>query len=106
MANKVRLVERCMAYTIKISFQGMSRDVQFEVPPSLVDLQRVVTSTFKTARDNGAHHGDQLYFTYFDGTCGDFTFKTDSELEIALRACLGRLPITATPAGFDREVGE
>ena len=86
--------------TIKINFQGASRDVELSAPFTLGGLQKAIASTFEIdlpARSgpDEPNEDTNLSFTYKDPEGDDIVFDQDSELSLALRLCPNSLEITA-----------
>ncbi|CAN0444174.1 unnamed protein product, partial [Ascophyllum nodosum] len=92
MANNAR--------SIKINFQGESRDVTLNTkpPPTLAGLQAAVSSTFSAnlpPRSRGGAADEDLHFTYKDSEGDDIVFDKDAELSLALRLSPESLEISA-----------
>ena len=88
------------ARSIKINFQGESRDVTLNTRPSptLAGLQAAVSSTFSAdlpPRSKGDVADEDLRFTYKDSEGDDIVFDKDSELSLALRLSPESLEISA-----------
>ena len=85
--------------TIKINFEGSSREVSLSTPATLAGLQAAVASAFGVklaARSRAAGVADtDLSFTYMDSDGDDIVFDKDSELRLALRLCPSPLEISA-----------
>ena len=101
--SKVNTTEKRMANarSIKINFQGESRDVTLNTrpPPTLAGLQAAVSSIFSAdlpPRSRGSAADDEdLRFTYKDSEGDDIVFDTDAELSLALRLSPESLEISA-----------
>ena len=102
--SKVNTTEKRMANTrsIKINFQGESRDVilnNTRPPPTLAGLQAAVSSTFSAdlppRSRGGAADDEDLRFTYKDSEGDDIVSDTDAELSLALRLSPESLEISA-----------
>ena len=88
------------ARSIKINFQGESRDVTLNTrpPPTLAGLQAAVSSTFSAnlpLRSRGGAAAEDLRFTYKDSGGDDIVFDRDAELSLALRLSPESLEISA-----------
>ena len=88
------------ARSIKINFQGESRDVTLNTrpPPTLAGLQAAVSSTFSAdlpPRSRGDVVDEDLRFTYKDSEGDDIVFDKDAELSLALRLSPESLEISA-----------
>ncbi|CAN0463579.1 unnamed protein product [Ectocarpus sp. 12 AP-2014] len=88
------------ASSIKINFQGTSRDVNVPAPVTLASLQAAVAAAFEVdlpvrSPAGEATKGTDLSFTYKDPDRDDIVFDKDSELKLALRLCPGSLEISA-----------
>ncbi|CAN0131524.1 unnamed protein product, partial [Ascophyllum nodosum] len=89
------------ARSLKINFQGESRDVTLNTrpPPTLAGLQAAVSSTFSAdlpPRSRGSAADDEdLRFTYKDSEGDDIVFDRDAELSLALRLSPESLEISA-----------
>ena len=89
------------ARSIKINFQGESRDVTLNTrpPPTLAGLQAAVSSIFSAdlppRSRGGAADDEDLRFTYKDSEGDDIVFDTDAELSLALRLSPESLEISA-----------
>ncbi|CAN0092850.1 unnamed protein product [Ectocarpus fasciculatus] len=86
--------------TIKINFQGASRDVNVPAPVSLASLQAAIAAAFDAELPARSSAGEaakdtDLSFTYKDPDGDDIVFDKDSELKLALRLCPGSLEISA-----------
>ncbi|CAM9442862.1 unnamed protein product, partial [Ascophyllum nodosum] len=87
--------------SIKINFQGESRDVILNTrpPPTLAGLQAAISSTFSAdlppRSRGGAADDEDLRFTYKDSEGDDIVFDTDAELSLALRLSPESLEISA-----------
>ncbi|CAB1101132.1 unnamed protein product [Ectocarpus sp. CCAP 1310/34] len=86
--------------SIKITFQGASRDVNVRVPVMLASLQAAIAAAFDVelpARSSAgeAANDTDLSFTYKDPDGDDIVFDKESELQLALRLCPGSLEISA-----------
>ena len=94
--------------SIKISFQGASREVDLPTPATLSALQAAVASTFKVElapRSEAAGGADtDLSFTYRDSDGDDIVFDKDSEFSLALRLCPSPLEICAASKQKDKKV--
>ena len=94
--------------SIKINFQGASREVDLPTPATLSALQAAVSSTFKVElaarsdEDSGGADTD-LSFTYKDSDGDDIVFDKDSELALALRLCPSPLEICAVNKQKDKK---
>lgn len=88
-----------MSYTIKISFKGISRDVQLSAPVTVRDLQATAASAFELNEGT-------FRFTYRDSEGDDITIAIDSELALALRLCKGVLALNASLAEAPQRVLE
>ena len=76
--------------SVKINFEGDSRDVALKLPATLDGLQAAVISTFSAGlppRSEGGNAEYDLRFTYKDSEGDDIVFDKDSELCLALRLC-------------------
>ena len=102
--SKVNTTEKRMANarSIKINFQGESRDVTLKTrpPPTLAGLQAAVSSIFSAdlppRSRGGAADDEDLRFTYKDSEGDDdIVFDTDAELSLALRLSPESLEISA-----------
>ena len=100
--SKTNTTEKRMANarSIKINFQGESRDVTLNTrpPPTLAGLQAAVSSTFSAdlpPRSRGDVANEDLRFTYKDSEGDDIVFDKDSELSLALRLSPESLEISA-----------
>ena len=88
------------ARSVKINFQGESRDVTLHVPPTLAGLQAAVSSIFsadlppRSTEVRGAADGD-LRFICKDFLGDDIVFDKDAELSLALRLSPEPLEISA-----------
>ena len=100
--TNINTTEKRMAnvHSIKINFQGESRDVTLNTRPSptLAGLQAAVSSAFTAdlpplSRGNVAD--EDLRFNYKDDEGDDIVFDTDSELSLALRLSPESLEISA-----------
>ncbi|CAM9555013.1 unnamed protein product, partial [Hapterophycus canaliculatus] len=87
-------------HTIKINFEGDSREI--DVPPSmtLAGLEAAIASAFsvdvpaRSGVDEASHESD-LSFTYKDPDGDDIVLDQDAELSLALRLLRGSLEISA-----------
>ena len=100
--SKTNTTEKRMANarSIKINFQGESRDVTLNTrpPPTLAGLQAAVSSTFSAdlpPRSRGDVADEDLRFTYKDSEGDDIVFDKDAELSLALRLSPESLEISA-----------
>ena len=101
--SKANTTEKRMANnarSIKINFQGESRDVTLNTkpPPTLAGLQAAVSSTFSAnlpPRSRGGAADEDLHFTYKDSEGDDIVFDKDAELSLALRLSPESLEISA-----------
>ncbi|CAM9836241.1 unnamed protein product [Scytosiphon promiscuus] len=89
--------------SIKIHFEGDSRDVDLPAPPTLAGLQAAVASTFSVdlaprSSVEEARKESDLSFTCKDPDGDSIAFDKDSELSLALRLCGGSLEIFAARA--------
>ena len=87
--------------SVKISFQGTSRDVEIPAQATLAGLQAAIASTFKVDLPDrsGAHEAakdSDLHFAYKDPDGDNIVFDKDSELALAIRLCPTSLEIAAT----------
>ncbi|CAN0328611.1 unnamed protein product, partial [Hapterophycus canaliculatus] len=88
-------------HSIKITFEGDSREI--DLPPSvtLSGLQGAIASAFsvdvpaRSGVDEASHESD-LSFTYKDPDGDDIVLDQDSELGLALRLLRGSLEISAS----------
>jgi len=83
--------------SVKINFEGDSRDVALQLPATLDGLQAAVISTFSAdlpPRSEGGTAEYDIRFTHKDVEGDDIVFDKDSELSLALRLC-SKLEITA-----------
>ncbi|CAN0449136.1 unnamed protein product [Ectocarpus sp. 12 AP-2014] len=88
------------ASSIKINFQGTSRDVNVPAPVTLTSLQAAVAAAFEVDLPVRSPAGEatkdtDLSFTYKDPDGDDIVFDKDSELKLALRLCPDSLEISA-----------
>ena len=95
--------------TIKINFQGASRDVNVPAPVSLASLQAAIAAAFDVELPVRSPAGEaaedtDLSFTYKDPDGDDIVFDKDSELKLAVRLCPSSLEISA--AGKESKVSE
>ncbi|CAB1110258.1 unnamed protein product [Ectocarpus sp. CCAP 1310/34] len=86
--------------SIKINFQGASRDVSVPAPATLARLQAAIAAVFEVELPVRSLTGEaakdtDLSFTYKDPDGDDIVFDKDSELNLALRLCPGSLEISA-----------
>ncbi|CAM9404206.1 unnamed protein product [Ectocarpus sp. 12 AP-2014] len=86
--------------SIKINFQGTSRDVNVPAPVTLASLQAAIAAAFEVELPVRSSAGDagkdtDLSFTYKDPDGDDILFDKDSELKLAVRLCPGSLEISA-----------
>ncbi|CAM9663647.1 unnamed protein product [Ectocarpus sp. 4 AP-2014] len=86
--------------SIKINFQGTSRDVNVPAPVTLASLQAAIAAIFEVELPVRSPAGEaakdtDLSFTYKDPDGDDIVFDKDSELNLALRLCPGSLEISA-----------
>ncbi|CAM9248319.1 unnamed protein product [Ectocarpus sp. 6 AP-2014] len=86
--------------SIKINFQGASRDVNVPVPVTLASLQAAIAAAFDAELPVRSPAGEaakdtDLSFTYKDSDGDDIVFDKDSELNLAVRLCPGSLEISA-----------
>ncbi|CAN0163065.1 unnamed protein product, partial [Scytosiphon promiscuus] len=94
--------------SIKIHFQGDSRDVVLKAPPTLAGLQAAVGSTFsvdlppRSSVEEAPQESD-LSFTYKDPDGDSIVFDKDSELQLALRLCPESLEIFAARVDHKNE---
>ena len=100
--SKTNTTEKRMANarSIKINFQGESRDVTLNTrpPPTLAGLQAAVSSTFSAdlpPRSRGGATDEDLHFTYKDSEGDDIVFDRDAELSLVLRLSPESLEISA-----------
>ncbi|CAN0311048.1 unnamed protein product, partial [Scytosiphon promiscuus] len=87
-------------HTIKIHFEGDSRDVDLPASATLAGLQAAVASTFSVdllprSSVEEARQESDLSFTYKDPDGDSIVFDKDSELQLALRLCPESLEIFA-----------
>ncbi|CAB1101131.1 unnamed protein product [Ectocarpus sp. CCAP 1310/34] len=87
--------------SIKINFQGASRDVNVPAPVSLASLQAAIAAAFDAELPVRSPAGEaakdtDLSFTYKDPDGDDIVFDKDSELKLAVRLCPSSLEISAT----------
>ena len=95
--------------TIKIIFQGASRNVDLPTPATLSGPQAAVASAFKVelaARSPAGGAASDLSFTYTDSDGDDIVFDKDSELSLALRLCPSPREISAAGKQKDKKVSE
>lgn len=93
--------------SIKINFQGASREVDLPTPATLAGLQAAVASAFGVefaARSEAGDAESDLSFTYMDNDGDDIVFDKDSELSLALRLCPSPLEICAASKQKDKKV--
>ncbi|CAN0369368.1 unnamed protein product, partial [Ectocarpus sp. 8 AP-2014] len=86
--------------SIKINFQGTSRDVNVPAPVTLASLQAAIAAAFDAELPVRSPAGEatkdtDLSFTYKDPDGDDIVFDKDSELNLAVRLCPGSLEIAA-----------
>ncbi|CAN0027689.1 unnamed protein product, partial [Ectocarpus fasciculatus] len=86
--------------TIKINFQGASRDVNVPAPVSLASLQAAIAAAFDVELPVRSPAGEaaedtDLSFTYKDPDGDDIVFDKDCELKLAVRLCPSSLEISA-----------
>ncbi|CAN0107319.1 unnamed protein product, partial [Laminaria digitata] len=92
--------------SIKINFQGASREVDLPTPATLAGLQAAVASAFGVefaARSEAGDAESDLSFTYMDNDGDDIVFDKDSELSLALRLCPSPLEICAASKQKDKK---
>lgn len=88
-----------MSYTLNVSLQGISRNVQLAGLVTIADLQAAVASTFQV--DEGT-----LRFTYHDREGNDIALAMDLELALAPSLCKGALDIKVSLADEQQQIGE
>ena len=107
-SSNVNYYRMSTSRSIKINFQGTSREVDAPTPATLSALQAAVASTFKVelAPRSEAVGGAEtdLSFTYKDSDGDDIVFDRDSELSLALRLCPSPLEICAASKQKDKDV--
>ncbi|CBN74845.1 hypothetical protein Esi_0043_0144 [Ectocarpus siliculosus] len=86
--------------SIKINFQGASRDVNVPAPVTLDSLQAAIAAAFDAELPVRSPAGEaakdtDLSFTYKDPDGDDIVFDKDSELKLAVRLCPSSLEISA-----------
>ncbi|CAM9314446.1 unnamed protein product [Ectocarpus sp. 8 AP-2014] len=86
--------------SIKINFQGTSRDVNVPAPVTLASLRAAIAAAFDAELPVRSPAGEaakdtDLSFTYKDPDGDDIVFDKDSELKLAMRLCPGSLEISA-----------
>ncbi|CAM9248285.1 unnamed protein product [Ectocarpus sp. 6 AP-2014] len=95
--------------SIKINFQGASRDVNVPAPVTLASLQAAIAAAFDAELPARSPAGEaakdtDLSFTYKDPDGDDIVFDKDYELKLAMRMCPGSLEISA--AGKEKKATE
>lgn len=103
--------EEGMKHTIRVVFDGGSRDIELPMSETLAGLQRTVSSVLRigdnclaSSQGKDSDPPYPLKFTYRDPNWGEFVLEKDSQLALALRTGSEPLEITATVPGASRGV--